>query len=181
MQQSGLAQRYGQALFGAAQARQAAEDVASDFEGFLALDERDPSLRLFLESPQVRDDHKHALVDSVLGKRAHALTTRFFHLLLEKKRLPYLRSIAHAYAALIERHRGILRARVITAVPLAEDQKTKLAAALERRTGKRILLEPRVEPEVLGGVAVQLGDQILDDTVSTRLAEIREVLLATEV
>jgi len=181
MRESGLAQRYAQALFGAALARGAEDGVAADLHSLLALDEKDASLRLFLESPQVRDDHKHALVDSVLGPRAQPLTVRFLHLLLTKKRTPYLREVGEAYAGLIEKHHGVVRARVTTVDRLGEDDLARLKTALERRTGKAVVLETRVDPEILGGVIVQLGDQILDDSVHTHLVEVREALLAAAV
>jgi F-type H+-transporting ATPase subunit delta len=178
MREAGLGARYAQALFGAALGRGAVDEVAADLASFLELDESDASLRLFLESPQVRDDQKHAVVDTVLAKSTHPLTARFFHLVLDKKRAHYLRDMARAYAALVERHHHLTRARVTTAVPLTEDEYKRLAAALEKRTGGSVVLEPRTDPAVIGGVSVQLGDQVVDDTVSTRLAEIREALLS---
>jgi F-type H+-transporting ATPase subunit delta len=176
----GLGQRYAEALLGAAEKRRAVDPVAEDLQSILALDEKDPSFRRFLESPAVRDDAKQSLVDSVLGSRAHPLTVRFLLLLMHKKRIGHLRDAAAAYETLVEERRGIVHARVVSAVPLGPDDKTRLTQALERRTGLRFLLEPRVDEAILGGVVVQYRDQILDDSVRTRLHDLRERLLAVE-
>ncbi len=177
MRDAGLAGRYAQAVMGAARDRGAEAEVAADMAAILVLADRDPHLRRVLESPQVREDHRHRLVDALFDGRVHVLTLRFLHLLLAKKRAPYLRDVARAYADLVDRARGVIRARVTTAAPLAAGQLERLRAALEARTGKPVVVVPRVDREVIGGVVVQYGDQIVDDSVRTRLGEIREALL----
>jgi F-type H+-transporting ATPase subunit delta len=178
MRETGLAARYAEALFGAATARGVADAVGPDLQSLLTLDARDPSFRTFLESPGVGEEAKRRVIEEVLGPRVHPLTTRFLRLLLAKKRIPYLAEAARAFAALLERQQGIVRARVTSAVPLDDDQRARLRAALERRTGFKVVLEPRVDRAVIGGVVVQYGDHILDDTVRARLAGLRERLLA---
>ena len=176
----GLGQRYAEALLGAAEKRNAMDAVAEDLQSILALDQKDPSFRRFLESPAVRDDAKQALVESVLGSRAHPLTVRFLLLLMHKKRIGHLRDAAAAFKTLVEGKRGIVHARVTSAVALDADAKARLTKSLEHRTGLRFLLEPRVDEAILGGVVVQYRDQILDDSVRTRLRELRDRLLAVE-
>jgi len=181
LREQGLAQRYAEALLGAAEKRNAVDAVAEDLQSLTALDEKDSSFRRFLESPAVRDDAKRALVESVLGSRTHPLTMRFVLLLMHKKRIRYLRDAAAAYRALVEEKKGIVHARVTSAVALGADEKARLAQALEHRTGLRFLIEPHVDESLLGGVRVQYRDQILDDSVRTRLLELRDRLLAVEV
>lgn len=180
LRDQGLGLRYAEALLGAAEKRGVMDTVAEDLQSILALDQKDPSFRRFLESPAVRDDAKQKLVESVLGTRAHPLTVRFVLLLMHKRRIGHLRDAAAAYKTLVEAKRGVVHARVISAVPMSAEEKTKLTQALERRTGLRFLLEPRVDEAILGGVVVQYRDQILDDSVRTRLHDLRELLLAVE-
>ncbi|HEV8480396.1 MAG TPA: ATP synthase F1 subunit delta [Candidatus Eisenbacteria bacterium] len=181
LREQGLAERYAEALLGAAEKRNAVDAVAEDLQSLTTLDEKDSSFRRFLESPAVRDDAKRALVESVLGSRTHPLTMRFVLLLMHKKRIRYLRDAAAAYRALVEEKKGIVHARVTSAVALGEDEKARLGQALEHRTGLRFLIEPHVDESLLGGVRVQYRDQILDDSVRTRLLELRDRLLAVEV
>jgi len=181
LREQGLAHRYAEALLGAAEKRDAMDQVAEDLQSILALDASDSSFRRFLESPAVRDDAKQALVTSVLGPRTNALTMRFVLLLMHKKRIRYLRDAAAAYRELVEARKGIVHARVTSAVALGADERARLAQALEHRTGLRFLLEPHVDESLIGGVRVQYRDQILDDSVRTRLLELRDRLLAVEV
>jgi F-type H+-transporting ATPase subunit delta len=177
MRQGGVAERWAEAVLGAARDRGAVDAVAADLAALRQLAERDPELGRVLESPQVREDHRHRVVDALFGKRVDVLTLRFLHLLLDKKRAAYLADVARAYADLLDRERGVIRATVTTARPLTAAERERLRAALAARTGRPVQLEPRVDREVLGGVVVQYGDQILDDTVRTRLGEIRDALL----
>lgn len=179
LREQGLAERYAEALLGAAVKRNAVEAVAADLLGLRQLDEHDSSFRRFLESPAVRDDAKSKLVESVLGSRADALTVNFLRLLMRKKRIGYLREAAAAFQALVEERKGIVHARVLTAVALGADERKKLQQALEKRTGLSFVLEPHVDESVIGGVVVQYRDQILDDSIRTRLAELKDRLLAT--
>ena len=180
LREQGVAHRYAEALLGAAVKRDAVDPVADDLASLTALDERDPSFRRFLESPAVRDDAKRSLVDAVLGSRAHALTVRFLLLLMHKKRIGHLRGAAEAYRELVEARKGIVHARVTSAVALGDDERRRLTEALEKRTGLKFLLEPQVDQSVIGGVVVQYRDQILDDSIRTRLHDLRDRLLAVE-
>jgi len=180
LRDQGVGLRYAEALFGAAEKRGVADQVSDDLQSILALDEKDSSLRRFLESPAVRDDAKQRLVQAVLGSRAHELTMRFVLLLMHKRRIGHLRDAIAAFKTLMEAKRGIVHARVISATGLDEGEKTRLTQALERRTGLKFLLEPRVDPAILGGVIVQYKDQILDDSIRTRLRDLRDRLLAVE-
>lgn len=181
MRDQGLAGRYAKALFGAAVARGAEATVGEDLEAIQSFEEQGVSLRLFLEAPNLRDDVKSRAIDAALGKSGQELTVRFFHLLLAKRRIGLVREATTAYLALLREHQGRVRARVTTAGPLTDELLASLRAALEKRTGKQVEIHGHVDPAVLGGISVQWGDQILDDTVRTRLATIREHLLEVEI
>jgi len=181
MRDQGLSARYAKALFGAAVARGAETRVGEDLEAIQSFEEKGVSLRIFLEAPNVRDDVKSRAIDEALGKSGHELTVRFFHLLLAKRRTGLVREATAAYLELLREHQGRVRARVTTAGPLTDDLLASLRVSLERRTGKQVEIHAHVDPAVLGGISVQWGDQILDDTVRTRLAAIRERLLEVEI
>ncbi len=172
-----IARRYAQALFNVALKKSVLDAAADDMQAIIALNAKDATLRLFLESPQVRDDHKHAVVDTVLAPHVDRIVAEFVHLLLRKKRLLYLGMIATEFEVLVEAHRGIEKARVTTAVPLTDAESAGLVRELEALSGKKILLTPRVEPAIVGGVVVKLGDQIIDRSVRSLLDQMREDLL----
>jgi F-type H+-transporting ATPase subunit delta len=97
--------------------------------------------------------------------------------LLNKKRLFELRTIVEEFQGLVEDHRGILRARVTSAVPLADRELDGLVAALEKGMAKKIRVVSNVDPGILGGLVVRVGDRIADQSVRAQLNRLREQLL----
>jgi len=174
-----IARRYAQALFLAARKKDAvdrvAQDLASVSKADAAMNDR---LRLFLEAPQVPTDQKIEVVEKGLGPSVHRLVIEFFKLIINKKRLFRMRDIAEEFGRLVEEHQGIVRARVTSAVPLLDSELTALVASLEQGLSKKVKVDAHVDPAILGGLVVKVGDRIADQSVTTLLAGLREQLLA---
>jgi F-type H+-transporting ATPase subunit delta len=174
-----VARRYAQALFMAAQKKDVIARVGEELTQLQMLD-RDSGhrLRLFLEAPQVRQDHKVEVLEKGLGKFTHPLVVVFYKLLLAKKRLFYLREIIQEFEALVEQHQGIVRARVTSAIPLVDAELKSLVASLELGLAKKVKVDAHVDPAILGGMVVKVGDRIADRSVTTLLSQLRDQLLA---
>ena len=174
-----IARRYAQALFLAARKKDAVDRVAQDLAGVNKADAAmGDRLRLFLEAPQVPTDQKIEVVEKGLGPSVHRLVIEFFKLIINKKRLFRMRDIAEEFGRLVEEHQGIVRARVTSAVPLTDSELTALVASLEQSLSKKVKVDAHVDPAILGGLVVKVGDRIADQSVTTLLAELREQLLA---
>ena len=174
-----IARRYAQALFMAAQRKDAIDRVWEDLMGVLAVDRATGDrFRLFLEAPQVTTENKRAAIEATFRPVAHGLVVEFFRLLLAKKRLFELRTIVGEFERLVEVHRGIVRARVTSALPLADPELAGLVAALESGLKKKVRVVSNVDPGILGGLVVRVGDRIADKSVRTQLTQLREQLLA---
>jgi F-type H+-transporting ATPase subunit delta len=102
-------------------------------------------------------------------------------LLLDRKRVEHLPEISSVFTQMLEEARGIARAKVRTAIPLDEEIEKKLTDVLQQITGKKIFMEKFVDKSLIGGVAVRVGDRLLDSTIRTRLREMKEELLAVRV
>ncbi len=176
-----VSHRYASALFGAAVKARAAESVLEDLGSLEALFERDDRFQLFLEAPDVLTENKIALIERVLSGRAHELVVRLLLLMLEKKRIQHLPLVLADFRELVEEHLGIARAIVTSAVPLAPDQAGDLRTRLERMSGKKVRVDARVDPALLGGVVVMIGGKILDGSLKHRLEEMRERLMTASV
>jgi F-type H+-transporting ATPase subunit delta len=176
-----VARRYAHALFDSASVHGLLDTVASDLAGLVRLLRDEPRLSSVLVSPQVTTAEKRQLLTAVLGGRAHALVLELLWLLLEKKRLPVIHQIIEGYQELLEAHRNIVRAEVTTAVPLPAQQEQRLKAALERRTGKTIMLQRKVDPRIVGGVMVRMGDQVIDRSIRRVFQEMKASLLEVPV
>jgi len=174
-----IARRYAQALFLAARKKDAVDRVAQDLAGVNKVDAAmNDRLRLFLEAPQVPTDQKIEVVEKGLGPSVHRLVIEFFKLIINKKRLFRMRDIAEEFGRLVEEHQGIVRARVTSAVPLTDSELTALVASLEQSLSKKVKVDAHVDPAILGGLVVKVGDRIADQSVTTQLDRLREQLLA---
>jgi F-type H+-transporting ATPase subunit delta len=174
-----IARRYAQALLMAARKKDAIARVGEDLAGVLAADRASGDrLRLFLESPQVPTDQKLKVIEAGLGPFTHPLVVVFLKMLLTKKRLFFLRDIVTEFSRLVEEFQGVVRARVTSAVPLVDSELNALVASLEHGLAKKVKLDAHVDPAILGGMVVKVGDRIADRSVTTLLSEMREQLLA---
>jgi F-type H+-transporting ATPase subunit delta len=176
-----VAGRYAQALFGAALKEHLEEPVLEDLESLRSFYTRDDRLQNFLEAPDVLTEHKVSLLRDVFGGKVHELVIRFLLLMLEKKRIQHLPLAVDEYQALVEQRIGLVRAQVITAVPLDPEMAEKLRRRLEQMTAKKIRLEPRTDPHILGGVIVRMGETMIDGSVRRSLEGLRERLLSARV
>ena len=171
-----LSRRYARALFGFATQRQVVDQVADDLRSVAQLLAAQERLKAFLLSPSVATESVIELIRNVLGQHIAPVTSNFLQLLHRKGRFDHFEEIADSFIQEVETSRGILKAVVTTATPMDATFEVKLRAALERVTGKTIRLEAKVEPEVLGGVVVVLGDRLIDGSVRREIERLRDEL-----
>jgi F-type H+-transporting ATPase subunit delta len=181
MSATAVAHPYARALFAEAKERERIDRVAADLKSLSDLEKEDPSFHDFLVSPEVLTENKRRFLETVFRPRMDPLSVDFLRLVVEKGRIDILPEIWREFELLVEEHRGVLQARVLTAVPLSGDQETRLKAQLDRLTGKNVVLKKVIDPAVVGGVVVHLGNKILDGSLRQGLDEIRRRLLIVEV
>ncbi len=167
---SGLAARYATALFALAEEAGVLERVGEDLARADAAIAGTAALRRILRDPTVS---RGALVE-LMGELArgmglHELVAKFLGLLAQKRRLFALPWIRERFEAMLMAHRGESRAEVVTALPLEEGQLRRLQEAIERHAGRRVRLDVRVDPELLGGLVVQIGSRRIDASLRTKL------------
>ena len=139
----------------------------------------DVRLRRYLESPRVSEDEKNAILARALGASATPRTfVRFVHTLVNNRRQMLIPEIAVEYQNLVDATEGRLHADVTVARPATPDQEQVIADQLSRALGKRVVPHVRVNPAIIGGVVVRIGDTIMDGSVRRRLAALRNRLVA---
>ncbi len=176
-----VAVRYAGALLASAKADGVLNDVAESFAALLDILNANKDLGIFLHSPQVRTQEKKELLNKVFNGNIESVLLNFFYLLIDKKRVESLQDIGEEFAALVEKDQGVIRARVVTAIELPADLAELLQGKLAKLTGARIILENKVDPAVVAGVCVTMGDQILDGTVRSNLDVLRKNMEKTQV
>ena len=136
-----------------------------------------PELRDALESAHVGRQVKLATLESVVAGSGFLPTTKsFLSLLVEKARMNVLPAILSELRRMVEEHEGVERVEVTVPMAMSAPQKDTLRSVLEKRTGKKILLEESVDPAVLGGMVVRVGSTIYDGSVRTQIQQIRQNL-----
>jgi F-type H+-transporting ATPase subunit delta len=176
-----LARRYARALLGVAEQRGEIDRVEADLQGLGEAWHASADLRTLMAHPSVPADRKRAALAAVLAGRVSDVTLRFFDLLLSKKRLGLVRDIAEEYGAAADEARGIAKAHVTTYMALGDRHREKLVERLQAFTSRaKIVLEEEVDPTILGGIIVRIGDQVLDGSVRGKLRGLRERLTLRE-
>ncbi len=177
MSSSVMAKRYASALVQLGCEHDRLEDYGRQLERLVKAFSVEPRLGLLLESPSLSAEKKTAIVQAVADYLELSQTLRnFFGLLLDKERLRQLASIADEYRHQADAALGIQRARVVSAIPLDTTQRESLRHSLAGLSGLKVMLEEEVEPELIGGVRVRLGGQVLDGSVRGQLKRMAEIL-----
>lgn len=151
-------------------------DVEGELFRFSRTVAENPELELALGSRLGDASAKGALIEKLLGSRAHPATTLIVSSLVQQPRERRVRQMLARAERLVADQRGRKVATVITAVPLSETQSTRLASLLAQRYGAAVALNTVVDPSVVGGLRVQIADDVIDASVSSRLADLRQRL-----
>jgi F-type H+-transporting ATPase subunit delta len=137
----------------------------------------DPQFEEFLGSLAVGRDHKAAVLESVFKARASGMFYNFLLVLNQHERLELLRPIRAAYHLLLDERAHRVPVLVRTAVPLPDDQRERLVQMIRGIMHLEPVLDLRIEPEMLGGIMVRVGDWLFDGSVRARLENLRTELI----
>jgi F-type H+-transporting ATPase subunit delta len=165
---------YAQALLEIADAEGALDVVEDELFRFAKAVEQDSRLRDALTDIALPAERKRAVLEELLGEKANPHTVSLLAFVVGQGRARELGSIAEELVRLAAERRERAVAEVHAAVPLDEEQRTRLAAALSKATGKRIELKVLVDPSVLGGVVARIGDLVIDGSLRRKLELARE-------
>lgn len=143
--------------------------------------ESDRRLRVFLESPRVSAHQKNDIIQKAYGPTLPRNFVRFLQALVDHRRQMLIPAIAHQYHSLVDEVEGRVHASVTTAREADAEDREIVARQLSRALGKTVVPHFHVNPDVLGGVVVRVGDTVLDGSVRRRLAKLRAGMLAAPI
>jgi F-type H+-transporting ATPase subunit delta len=177
-----VATRYARALFDVTLKEGDLQDVSGDLNGFAELVGSNDALARVLSNPAIPVQKKRAVVNALLA-RAGALSpivAKLLVLLADRDRLVLLPEIVRAYDNRLMEHAQVVRADLVSAVALPSERLQALQEGLARATGRRVQMENRVDPSILGGVVARVGSTIYDGSVTTQLAKLKQQLMEAE-
>jgi F-type H+-transporting ATPase subunit delta len=174
-----VAKVYAEALYQAAAKRNQIDEVLEELESLVQdVFRADPQLEAFLSSSAIGRDRKKSIIQSAFGSRASELFVNGLLVLNDHERLDLLRPIVAAYRDLREQRSGRIRVQVASAVPLPDDQQDRLRNELREAFHKEPVLETKIDPDLLGGMVVRVGDWVYDYSVRAQLETIRNQIIA---
>ena len=167
-------QLFADALFTIAQASPQPAEVEDELFRLARIFEGSDELRQRLTDTSIPAPRRQQIVEELLKERATAVTTAIVSLIVSADRAADLPKIVDAMAKRSAMASNRSLAEVRSAVPLSDAQQARLAAALEKQLGYAVQVRVVVDPTVVGGVITQIGDTVIDGSIRTRLAQLRE-------
>jgi len=140
--------------------------------------EREDRLRHFLEAPQISADQKNAVLSKAFEDRAPRLFLRYLQRLVKNRRQMLIPAIANEYRDLVDEVEGRVHAQVTLAKEPDAEDRAAIARQLSHTLGKPVVPQVRVNPNILGGIIVRVGDRVMDGSIRRRLAILREKMIA---
>jgi len=169
------AKRYSQAVFEIALEGKELDRWQFDLRKIASLGE-DATLIALLQSPKFHFDDKTRLLAERLGD-INSLALNLAYLLVARGKLSMAGDIADEYQRLLDSHRGIEQAEVITAIPLDDEDKIRLEEGLGTIVGKKVVLRSEVDSSLIGGIVARIGGKLLDGSTRSKLAALKKELV----
>ena len=166
-----IAKRYAQALFELGKEENALDILQSELKAVVEILKSQADLQKIIYHPQISSEEKKEIWSQLLSGKANQLTINFIFLVTDRKREEFLVEISEEFDNLIRAEKHITVAQVTTAVEIRDEQKEKLRVKLLEVTGKeQIELDTKVDPAIIGGVIVKIGNTLIDDSIAKHLA-----------
>ena len=152
------------------------DSIYSDFMAFVKVFAGDEKLRYVLAHPEIDLGRKITLTANILGENGQKIACNFICLLVKRQRINLLKKIEREVTALYKKQKGIRDIIVKSAVPLNEEERSKLNTILKRKFGHLDITE-EVDPSVVGGLIICFEDRLLDESIRFRLKKLKELMV----
>lgn len=167
---------YAEALFMLAREENSLEVFSESLESVAKAFSENPDYIRFLQSPNIPKRERISALEEAFGGRINGHILSFLQLLCEHGKIADFDECHNEFERLKKWAENTATAKVLSAVELSEVQKASLKAALEKRTGKAVVLETAVDSSLLGGLVVEIDGKLLDGSIKRNLSDIKEVI-----
>lgn len=171
---SEVAKRYAKATYELANTDGIASQVSDDLISLKDLIINNKSLLNLISSPTFTSQEQSAVFDGIFKKqKISKIVQNLINVLIRNRRVNALISVANAYELIMKENSGEILAEVTAISELSKDQLNQIKDNLKKLTGKEVELETNIEPNILGGIKVKIGSQMIDASVSTKLNNLK--------
>ncbi|MFC4777879.1 F0F1 ATP synthase subunit delta [Paenibacillus sp. GCM10023252] len=171
-----VAKRYAKALFDIAQGQSLVNEIEAQLKLIVSAIEENKDLGRFLASPSIGTEQKIALLRGAFGDQISVILNNTLELLVTRGRLDILSDIAETFTKIAGEALGQAQATVYTAQLLTDSELSDVAAQFGAISGKKILAQQVVEPSLLGGIQVRIGNRLYDGSLSGKLSRLEKSL-----
>ncbi len=172
-----IALKYAKGLFTVAKELGKIKEFGEQLKQIEELLDQMPDVLKALENPIYPPDLKMEIVNEILkAVQVDSEVERFLKLLVERRRIHIIKEIVAKYQLLVDEELNIARGEVIAAYPLSDEEKKELEEILKEILKKEVVLETKVDEDIIGGIKVQVGDLVFDGTIKRQLRKFKEII-----
>ncbi len=168
-----VANRYAKSLLDLAIEKKAVDAVYKDMADFAESCEASQDLVLAMKSPIIKHTDKLAILTKLFKKSFNPISFAIFEIITNKNRERVLPAIAKQFIGLYADYKGIQKAEVTSSTPLTAAQKSHFAEIVKKHTGKEVELVEKVDPSLIGGFILRVGDKQIDDSIRRKLNDLK--------
>lgn len=168
-----ITEPYAEALMSVAQEHNLTDQFGENVAALLNLLNQSPELQEFLASPVVKAEDKKAVLQSIGSDGIHPYLVNFLKILVDRRRIIFLAGICQQYQTLLRELKQTILAEVISAVAISDDQQQAVREKVMAMTGaQQVELDTKIDPDLIGGVIIKVGSQVVDASLRGQLRRI---------
>ncbi len=169
-----VASRYAKSLIDLAREQKVLDKVKSEMDLFIEVGKVNPQLLAVLKNPIISLDKKVAILKDLFADKVQPMVISFFNIMVNKGRAGVLYGTAKEFVNLYNQDKGIVKAKVASAVALTEENKKQLVDVVKAATKGEVILEAKVDPKLIGGFILQVGDRQFDASLNSKLNKLKK-------
>jgi len=169
-----VASRYAKSIIDLAVEQNALEPIKKDIELFLGTCRANPALQAILKNPIISLDKKANILDGLFGDKLHKMILSFFHIVIRKGRSEILYATAREFISQYNIIKNVVKATVTSASPLSKENIAQIEDVVKQATKGEVILSAQVDPELIGGFILKVGDKQFDTSLSSKLNKLKK-------
>ncbi len=173
-----VANRYSKALFEIAKEYENIEKIMEDLEIMKDLFEKSKDFKIIMETSAVSKEEKKKIIEEIAKKFSfNIVSLNFFKLLIDKNKIKFISTITEVFRKIYRDFKGLAEYEVISAIELDKNIIDEIKQKLEEKTGKKIEISQKINPEILGGLIIKTEGLVYDGSLKSHLLKIKEKIL----